>query len=82
MINFIDVHREDYGVEPICRVLPIAPSTYYDHDAKRRDPEKMSERAKQDEMLNQETSASTVHARCGGNCSGRVSPWRVVRWSG
>ena len=54
MINFIDDHREDYGVEPICRVLPIAPSTYYDHDAKRRDPEKMSERAKQDEMLNQE----------------------------
>ena len=54
MINFIDDHRVDYGVEPICRVLPIAPSTYYDHDAKRRDPEKMSERAKQDEMLNQE----------------------------
>jgi len=54
MINFIDDHREDYVVEPICRVLPIAPSTYYDHDAKRRDPEKMSERAKQDEMLNQE----------------------------
>jgi transposase InsO family protein len=54
MIHFIDDHREEYGVEPICRVLPIAPSTYHDHDAKRRDPEKMSERAKQDERLSEE----------------------------
>ena len=29
MIAFIDDHRADYGVEPICRVLPIAPSTYF-----------------------------------------------------
>jgi putative transposase len=38
MIAFIDDHREAYGVEPICKVLPIAPSTYYDHMAKRADP--------------------------------------------
>ena len=31
MIAFIDDHREDHGVEPICRVLPIAPSTYHAH---------------------------------------------------
>ena len=31
MIAFIDDHRDAYGVEPICRVLPIAPSTYYEH---------------------------------------------------
>ena len=30
MIAFIDDHREAYGVEPICRVLPIAPSTYHE----------------------------------------------------
>ena len=36
MIAFIDDHREAHGVEPICRVLPIAPSTYHDHAAKRR----------------------------------------------
>ena len=36
MIAYIDQHRDRYGVEPICRVLPIAPSTYY--DAKRRPP--------------------------------------------
>ncbi|PTX51958.1 hypothetical protein C8N44_1021, partial [Allosediminivita pacifica] len=34
MVEFIDAHRNAHGVEPICRVLPIAPSTYYDHLAK------------------------------------------------
>ena len=51
MIGFIDDHREAYGVEPICRVLPIAPSTYYDHLVKRRDPAKLSARAKRDTAL-------------------------------
>jgi putative transposase len=35
MKAFIDEHREVYGVEPICRVLPIAPSTYYEHAARK-----------------------------------------------
>ena len=43
MIAFIDDHRGEHGVEPICRVLPIAPSTYHDHLAKRADPEKLSD---------------------------------------
>jgi putative transposase len=51
MIAFIDDHRKQYGVEPICRVLPIAPSTYHERAAQRRDPERMSGRAKGDEML-------------------------------
>jgi putative transposase len=51
MIAFIDHHREAYGVEPICKVLPIAPSTYYDHAAKRRDPSRRSARAKRDATL-------------------------------
>jgi putative transposase len=54
MIEFIDEHRKEHGVEPICRVLPIAPSTYHDHAAKRRDPSRMSKRAKQDEELKSE----------------------------
>jgi DNA-binding protein H-NS len=33
MIAFIDDHREAHGVEPICKVLPIAPSTYHAHAA-------------------------------------------------
>jgi hypothetical protein len=38
MIAFIDNHREAYGVEPICRVLKIAPSTYHAHDARAASP--------------------------------------------
>lgn len=43
MIAFIYDQRETHGVEPICRVLPIPPSTYRDHVAKRADPERLSE---------------------------------------
>jgi transposase InsO family protein len=51
MIAFIDDHRGTYGVEPICRVLPIAPSTYRAHVARRADPAKASARIRQDLML-------------------------------
>ena len=51
MISFIDDHRGAHGVEPICKVLPIAPSTYHAHVAKRRDPAKLSARARQDAAL-------------------------------
>jgi hypothetical protein len=37
MVRFIDDHRQAYGVEPICRVLPIAPSTYFRHKLLERD---------------------------------------------
>ena len=48
MIAFVDDHRDAYGIGPICKVLPIAPSTYHCHTAKRRDPSKLSARAKRD----------------------------------
>lgn len=48
MITFIDDHRKAYGVEPICRVLPIAPSTYHERQAQRRDPARLSARARRD----------------------------------
>ena len=51
MIAFIDDHREAYGVEPICKVLPIAPSTYRDHVARRREPARRSARARRDAGL-------------------------------
>jgi len=54
MIAFIDDHRKAHGVEPICKVLPIAPSTYHDHVARRADPEKLSVRAKRDMALKPE----------------------------
>ncbi len=54
MIGFIDDHRAEYGVEPICRVLPIAPSTFYEHLIVARDPARASDRAKRDAALRQE----------------------------
>lgn len=54
MIAFIDDHRDAYGVEPICRVLPIAPSTYHDHTARRADPGKLAARTQQDMALKPE----------------------------
>ena len=54
MIGFIDDQSEAFGVEPICKVLPIAPSTYHAHAAKRVDPGKCSDRAKRDATLKPE----------------------------
>ena len=54
MTGFIDEHREIYGVEPICRVLPIAPSTYHERVAQRRDPARLSARARRDQALKPE----------------------------
>jgi transposase InsO family protein len=54
MIAFIDDHRDVYGVEPICRVLPIAPSTYHERVAQRQDPTRLSARARHDVALKPE----------------------------
>jgi putative transposase len=51
MIAFIDEHREVYGVEPICKLLPIAPSTYHIHAARRADPDKLPARSRTDAAL-------------------------------
>ena len=51
MIAFIDEYRTVYGVEPICRVLPIAPSTYYAHAARRADPKRRPARPRRDAAL-------------------------------
>ena len=51
MVAFIDDHRKAHGVEPICKVLPIAPSTYHANVAKRADPSRLSERARRDLAL-------------------------------
>jgi len=56
MIAFIDDHREACGVEPICRVLPIAPSTYHERVAQRQDSTRLSARARQDAVLKPEVA--------------------------
>ena len=79
MIAFIDDHREAYGVEPICRLLPIAPSTYHAHVAARHDPSKRSARAKRDEALRSEIAR--VHAENFGVYGAR-KVWRQLRREG
>jgi putative transposase len=51
MMAFIDAHRDQYGVEPICAQLPIAPSTYYEHKARQHDPARMPPRVQRDGQL-------------------------------
>ena len=51
MRQFIDKHRDAYGVEPICKVLQIAPSGYRRYAAQQRNPELRCARAKRDDML-------------------------------
>jgi transposase InsO family protein len=53
-VSFIDDHRESYGVEPICEVVPIAPSTYYERKAQERDPGRRSARATHDDGVRRE----------------------------
>jgi transposase InsO family protein len=51
MVAFIDQHRDRYGVEPICSVLPIAPSTYFLCKTHQQDPTTRSARAQRDQGL-------------------------------
>lgn len=54
MTSFIDENRAVYGVEPICKALPIAPSTYYTHAARKTDPDKIPARVRRDTGLEPE----------------------------
>ena len=81
MIAFIDDHREAHGVEPICKVLPVAPSTYYDHVPRRRDPARLSARAKPGygsqgrgpTRLRRELPCLRPAQGVAANCSGKAS---------
>ena len=54
MTSFIDEHRVAHGVEPICEVLPIAPSTYYEQKARQADPSRLPARARRDATLREQ----------------------------
>lgn len=51
MIALIDYHRAAYGLEPICRVLSIDPSTYHRQATRRRDPDRPPAWARRDALL-------------------------------
>ena len=50
-MSFIDAQRPGHGVEPICALLPIAPSTYYEHKARQADPNRLPPRMKRYAVL-------------------------------
>ena len=56
MVAFIDAHRDEYGVEPICAELPIAPSMYYESKAWQADPAYLPARARRDIELRPQIS--------------------------
>lgn len=79
MIAFVDRYREEYGVEPIARVLPIAPSTYYEHAARVRDPRRLSIRQQRDRRLCDDIQR--VHAE-NFSVYGVRKVWRQLRREG
>ena len=74
MCAFIDAHRDEHGVEPICRILQIAPSSYYAH--RTREP---SARQQRDEQLTQEITQ--VHEENYGVYGARKM-WHAMRRAG
>jgi transposase InsO family protein len=79
MVRFIDDHRATYGVEPICAVLPIAPSTYFRFRAQHQDATKRPARAQRDDELR--VLIQRVHAEHFG-VYGPRKVWRHLRREG
>jgi len=86
MVGFIDDHREKFGVEPICAVLPIAPSRYYELKARDRDPDRRpAERggtrdcATTSGVCGGRTARSTASAKSGRSSGAKGRPSPAVR---
>jgi putative transposase len=79
MVRFIDDHRATYGVEPICAVLPIAPSTYFRYRARQQDATKRAARTQRDDELR--VRIQRVHAENFG-VYGPRKVWRQLRREG
>ena len=79
MIGFIDEHRSIFGVGPICRVLGIAPSTYYARKAIERAPDLASNRAKQDREDSREIKRAFDAS---GKRYGARKVWHALRREG
>jgi putative transposase len=83
MVRFINDHRDEYGIESICAVVPIAPSTYFRQRARQGDPTRRPARARRDDELRaaiqrvwDEHQQCMGRGRCGGNCGATASAWR------
>ena len=80
MVDFIETHRATFGVEPLCAVLPIAPTTYYEHRARRREPNRRPARAQRDELLCAEIRR--VFLESFGGVYGANKVWRQLQREG
>ena len=79
MVAFLDAHRAEYGVEPICAVLPIAPATYYEQKARQLDPARLPARAQRDAALRPEITRVWHATR---RRYGAKKVWRALRREG
>jgi putative transposase len=79
MTDFIEEHRGVFGVEPICKVLPIAPSTYHQRALEAREPERASARSKTDAALRVEITRVWEENR---QLYGARKVWHAVRREG
>lgn len=78
-MSFIDANAKDLGIEPICRELAVAPSSYHTHAARLADPAKRSARARRDDEIRQ--AISTVHEASFG-LYGTRKVWHQLRRDG
>ena len=79
MTTFVDEHRKEHGVEPICEQLPIAPSTYYEHKRRQREPGRCSARSRRDAELRE--AIRRVHEENYGVYGAR-KVWRQLQREG
>ena len=79
MMDFIEESREAFGVEPLCKALQFAPSTYYDRRAIVRDPERASRRAKSDAAMSSRIDGAWEDNR---KLYGARKIWHVLRRDG
>ena len=80
MVRYITDHRERFGVEPICAVLPIAPSTYFRVRAQQQDEQNRSARAKRDDELR--VLIRRVYEESFGGVYGPRKVWKQLRREG
>ena len=80
MVRYINDYRERFGVEPICAVLPIAPSTYFRVRALQHDQGKRSARAKRDDALR--VLIRRVYEESFGGVYGPRKVWKQLRREG
>ena len=80
MVRYINDHRERFGVEPICAVLPIAPSTYFRVRAQQQDEQNRSARAKRDDELR--VLIRRVYEESFGGVYGPRKVWKQLRREG